>query len=93
MILYKSVPDYIMRTIAEDNILIKTQNQDFGNSNVYVLNESGAFLWENLAEKKSRAQLINLLVEKYDIERAQAESDVNQFLDKCISEGFVSEYK
>jgi len=93
MITYKSVPDYVMRNIAGEYVLIKTLNSDFGNTNVFVFNDSGAFLWNNLSEKKSRDQLVNLLAGQYGIEQTQAESDVDLFLNKCITDGFISEYK
>lgn len=93
MITYKSMSDYVMRNIAGDHVLIKTQNNDFGNSNVFVFNDSGAFLWENLFEKKNRAQLAALLIDKYGIEQTQADTDVDMFLEKCISEGVVSEIR
>ncbi len=93
MITYKTIPDYVMRNIAGDNVLIKVQNIDVGNTSVFVFNDAGAFLWDNLSEKKSRAQLVALLEEKYGIEQTQAESDVDQFLNKCIAEGFISENK
>ena len=93
MTTYRSIPDYVMRNIAGDNLLIKTRNNNSGSTNVFVFNESGAFLWENLSEKKSKAQLVTLLTEEYGIEQAQAELDVDKFLDKCISEGFVSEQR
>ena len=91
MVTYKSVSGYVMRNIAGDNVLIKTLNNDFGNTNVFVFNDSGAFLWENLSEKKSREDLVTLVTNKYGIEQKQAEADVDKFLKKCISEGFVSE--
>ena len=92
MLKYKSNPDYVMRNISGDHVLIKTLNNSVGNTSVYIFNDSGAFLWNNLSEKKSRTQLVTLLIEKYSIEQTQAETDVGQFLDKCITEGFVSEY-
>lgn len=93
MITYKSMPDYILRNIAGDKVLVKIQNNDFGNDSVFVFNDSGAFLWENLSEKKSKAQLVTLLVQAYDIEQTEAESDVSMFLEKCVADGIVSEKK
>ncbi len=90
MITYKSELDYVMRNIAGDNILIKMQNRDLGNTSVFVFNDSGAFLWENLAEEKSRAQLVTLLADKYGIDQRQAETEVDIFLEKCVTEGLVS---
>ena len=91
MITYESIPDYVMREIAGDYVLIKTLNSDGGNTHVYVFNDSGAFLWNSLSEKKSKAQLAMLLTDEYGIEQTQAEADVLKFLDKCLSEGFVIE--
>ena len=91
MITYRSAADYIMRNIAGDNVLIKTKNSGFGNTNVFVFNDTGAFLWQNLSENKSKEQLASLLGDKYDIKKVQAESDVDIFLKKCITEGFVTE--
>ena len=72
-------------------MLIKTQNNALGNTSVFVFNDSGAFLWDSLSEKKDRTQLAALLKEKYGIDQTQAEADVDQFLAKCIAEGFISE--
>ena len=93
MITYKSMPDYVLRNIAGDKVLVKIQNNDFGNDSVFVFNDSGAFLWENLSEKKSKAQLVTLLSQAYDIDQTQAESDVSAFLEKCVTDGLVSEKK
>ena len=93
MITYKSMPNYVMRDIAGDHVLIKILNNYIGNTNVFVFNDSGAFLWNRLSEKKSRAQLVTLLTDKYGIEQTQAKMDVDQFLDKCITEGFICEEK
>lgn len=89
MITYESVPGYIMREIAGDYVLIKAFNNDVGNTNVYVFNDSGAFLWNSLSEKKTKDQLVMLLKNKYGINQSQAEADVLKFVDKCLSEGFV----
>lgn len=93
MATFESVSGYVMRNIAGDHVLIKTLSSDFGNTDVFVFNETGAFLWQNLSEKKSRAQLVSLLIDQYGIGQTQAESDVEQFLDRCMAEGFVAEDK
>ena len=93
MVTYISLPDYILRNIAGDNVLIKTRNSEAGNTNAYVFNESGAFLWKNLSARKSKEQLVTLLMDNYGIEKTQAETDVDLFLDKCLTEGFISEEK
>ena len=91
MITYESIPGYVMREIAGDYVLIKALNSDVGNTNVYVFNDSGAFLWNNLSEKKTKDQLVMLLTNKYGIDQLQSEADVLRFIDKCLSEGFIFE--
>ncbi len=44
------------------------------------INESGAVLWQALAEGTTRDALVALLRESFDVEEAVAVADVNSFL-------------
>jgi hypothetical protein len=43
-------------------------------------NESGSLLWEALAGGATREELAQVLIDRYGIERAEAEQDVEDFL-------------
>lgn len=50
-------------------------------NSVYTLNETGAFIWEQIDGKKSVEDIITMLTEEYDIDKQKAESDVFTFID------------
>lgn len=91
MVTYKQMPNYVLENVGEDHVLIMVSNRGNEDLFVYVFNDSGAFIWQNLAEKKSREQLVKLVMDKYGIAYQRAESDVDSFLAKSITEGFISE--
>lgn len=90
---YKQMPDFVLENIGEDHVLIKVSKRGYEDLFVYVFNDPGAFIWQNLAEQKSRDQLVKLVTDKYGIACQQAEADVDSFLAKSITEGFISEIK
>jgi hypothetical protein len=54
-------------------------------------NASGTVLWERLADGATREQLVEALVEAYEIERPQAETDVDAFVVELQSRGLLEE--
>ena len=51
-------------------------------NSVYTLNETGAFLWEQLDGKRNLGEIISLLTNEYDIDEVTAENDVAEFVEK-----------
>ena len=46
------------------------------------LNETGAFLWKKMAEKDcSEEELVDMLLEEYDIDRETAAKDVHKMIE------------
>jgi len=48
---------------------------------VYTLNETGAFIWEQIDGKRNVEEIINELTNEYDIDKQNAESDVFTFIE------------
>lgn len=77
-------------TISE-NLSEKTfiLNSDTG---VYIeLNESASYLWSSFKDKSSTDELINYLIQEYEIEKNIAQNDVNAFLEQCFSSKLLIE--
>lgn len=81
----KSIPSHsssvVARKTGSEYILVPITDNIADMNSVYTLNETGAFLWENIDGKKTLDDLINLLVSDYDITRDQAEKDVICFIE------------
>lgn len=48
---------------------------------IFMLTETGKFLWENIEKGADSDQLKALLAKEYEIDYATADTDVNEFLE------------
>jgi coenzyme PQQ synthesis protein D (PqqD) len=62
---------------------------DAANSVYLGANESGAVLWALLVEGTTRAELATALQERYGIDRARAEADVDAFIGSLENRGLL----
>lgn len=54
-----------------------------------VLNETGEFIWNLLSENISEEDIVNKICAEYLIERTEAETDVNHFLNILSEKGLL----
>ena len=76
--------ELIKRPIAGDPILVPVGKTVYESNGLFVLNGVGAFLWDILPEAESEAELLQAVLERYDVSKEQAEKDIRVFLDKLI---------
>jgi hypothetical protein len=62
---------------------------DMETSTYVSANASGVVLWRALADGATRDELIDRLVEEFDIDRARAGADVDRFVDELSSQGLL----
>jgi len=77
----KQNPDFILTDIAEDHILVPVGEAAVNFNAIISVNETGQFLWEQLAEETSVEKLVQALLAEYDVSAETAEADIQQFLD------------
>jgi len=49
---------------------------------LFTMNETGRFIWENLSEKTNVEDLVAKLTDTYEISAEKAEADILLFLEK-----------
>ncbi|GKU75822.1 lasso peptide biosynthesis PqqD family chaperone [Paenibacillus sp. L3-i20] len=59
------------------------------NGNYYNLGHIGGHIWDAIAEPISIEELINTLMEQFEVDREQCESHVESFLDHLRKEGLI----
>lgn len=83
---------FLVKKILDDYLVVPTGDNIVDFAVAVSLNESGAFLWEQLKSEKTQADLVNALVAEYEnLDKAVAENDVNEFIGLLKSHGFLSE--
>ena len=74
-------PSVVTRKTGNEYVLVPITNNIADMNSVYTLNETGAFIWDQIDGKKIIEEIISALTEEYDIDRANAETDVFTFID------------
>jgi hypothetical protein len=72
----------VTRKNGNEYILVPITNNIADMNSVYTLNETGAFIWEQIDGRRNVEEIISTLITEYDIDAENAEKDVFSFIDK-----------
>lgn len=72
--------EYVLRTVAGQNIVIPPEDKAAVLRGAFTLNETGAFIWRTLETGSTRDGLINALCESYEIDAVTAAQSVDKML-------------
>jgi len=84
---YARNPDFIYRKIVDESVLVPFHNNVADMDCIYTLNGMGAFIWDQLAEPATRAQLEQAVLAEYDADPALVVADLDRFLAEMVSIG------
>ncbi len=71
-----------LRTVAGENILVPNANTTLDLNGLFIVTETGAFIWNALPNAETPTELVDALLEEYEIDRLTAEKDVAEFLER-----------
>ena len=71
----------VTRKSGNEYVLVPITNNIADMNSVYTLNETGAFIWEQIDGKRSIEEIIAALTAEYDIDIKNAEEDVLSFVE------------
>ena len=74
--------ELILREIAGENILIPVGATALRIQGMISLTESGVRLWNRLQTECTEEDLVDAVLEEYDVDRETAEADVQAFLNQ-----------
>ncbi|MDO4974491.1 MAG: PqqD family protein [Eubacteriales bacterium] len=87
---YRASSNFIHRTVAGNDVLISVGG-NIANFNGYIqLNETAAFLWQQLSSPKTEEELCAALIGEFEVSAEQAAADVKEFLGELVEEKMVS---
>ncbi|MGM9630815.1 PqqD family protein [Butyricicoccus sp.] len=87
----KATKDMILREVAGEHILVPTGEAAIQFQGVITLNDSGLLLWNRLQEDCTEAQLVDAVLEEYEIDAETAAADVRKFLEQMKQAGILLE--
>lgn len=83
--------EFVLREIAGDYIIIPIGKTVLEFNGLITVNEVGVSLWKMLQEGASFEELVQQILDEYDVEEHNAREDIKEFLDKLAESGILLE--
>ena len=84
---------FVLRDVMDEYIVMPAGAQMKEFEGVVVLNEPSALLWKKMQSDVTRQELVEALLEEYDIDSAVAEKDTEELLKKLDMYGVLEGMK
>lgn len=79
----------IQRQIAGETILVPVGKTVYESKGLFVLNELGSFIWDILPQAQTKEEIVEAVLNEYDVDRSTAEQDTEKFLKKLTDLGVI----
>ncbi len=77
--------DFVQRNVAGECLLIPIRRRLTDANSLFVLNETGAAVWERLDGTRSLQEIARDLLQNYEVPPEQLEQDVQELVNDLLS--------
>ena len=81
------------RRIGDEYVLVPLAGRGADLDSILNLNRVAAFVWEQLDGERSGGEVVEALLERFDVERARAEQDYLELIDTLVEVDAVAAAK
>jgi hypothetical protein len=74
-------PSVVTRKTGNEYVLVPVTDNIADMTSVYTLNETGAFIWEQIDGKRNAEEIIRVLTTEYDIDFETASGDFYSYIE------------
>lgn len=74
--------ELIKRNVAGDTILVPVGKTVYDSNGLFILNGMASFLWDLLPQAQTEEELLQAVLEHYEVTREVAARDIAAFLEK-----------
>lgn len=79
----------VARRVREESVLVPILRQGTDVGSVYGLNAVGSAIWELLDGRTTGHEIVDVLVERFEVDRSRAVRDYEAFVARLEALGFV----
>ena len=87
----KAKSGFVLRNVVGEKILMPVGENITKFNGTVLLNTVSAFVWEKLQEPLSKEELLQAILDKFEIDEATASHDLDRLLDKFAELGILEE--
>ncbi|MEE0617738.1 MAG: PqqD family protein [Intestinibacter bartlettii] len=74
--------EFILREIVGDIVLVPINKSTSKFDGLITINEIGKFIWENIESSKDEDELLQRILDEYEVDEDVAKADLDEFLGK-----------
>lgn len=77
--------EFVLREIAGDYVIIPTGQTVLEFNGLITVNEVGVSIWNMLQEEVTEDDLVNGILNEYEVEEEVAREDIREFIDTLVA--------
>jgi Coenzyme PQQ synthesis protein D (PqqD) len=81
--------EFVTRSIAGETIVVPVRGQVGDLDAIYNLNETGAFIWDQIDGRKSVTQVVEALRAEFEVSPEEAEKETSEFIAGLEAAGMI----
>ena len=85
--------EFVLREIAGDYVIIPVGKTVIEFNGLITVNEVGVSIWNMLQNEVTFDQIVQVILNEYEVEESVAREDIREFLDQLIDGGILTEDK
>ena len=89
--LYIKQTGFVEETVGNETVVVPLVGTVAQMEKVFSLNEIGSFIYNNMNSEKSTGEIIELILNEFEVDKQTAEKDLEQFLKKAVANGIIKE--
>ncbi len=83
--------NFILKSVAGEYMIIPTSNTNVNFSKIFNINETGAFIFSNLKEGKTKEEVLELMTKEYNAPRDVLSYDLDEFIEELKKRGIYND--
>lgn len=83
--------EVITREIVDETLLVPIKGEMTDLQSIFALESTGAFFWQQLDGTTSVKQIVSLLLDEFEVERAELLQDLEQFISQLLKAQLILE--
>ncbi|MGV2870729.1 PqqD family protein [Colwellia sp. E150_009] len=81
---YQLAENVLFQKVAEETVILEPNTGEY-----YTLNAIGTFMVELLQAGRTQAEVINTVLEKYQVEQAEVTQDLEALVTQMLNQGLI----
>ncbi len=84
--IYRNKSKFVVREVGNELILVPLTGNIAKMNEMFTMNETGKFIWENIEENTTVENLVEKLVSEFQVDESIARADTEKFIQQVSSQ-------